>query len=151
MAVDLEGLSLFLVEAKKSTYAAQKGKVASSRKGAKDLGYQSKGYSYLDSYFGEKDFSGQEVVYLDEVPIWSMNYYGRLTDDLAPGFIELLREALMGVGAPSPYRGCSHLQRGNYQYYCQSEGSVTAFTGQERIEYMNVKVYTLQFHGGQIR
>jgi len=152
MIRDTHELARFLVEAKRNTYAAQMGKISSSRKGSKDLGYGKGGYYYLDSYFGEKDFSGQEVVYLDDVPIWSMNYYGRMArDDVPPGFIETLREALLGVEEASPYRGCGRHTRGEYAYRCRSDGTVLSFQGRESIELTGQEVYHLLFHGGQIR
>jgi hypothetical protein len=152
MVFDDSKLGLFLVEAKRNTYASEKGSVAPSRKGAKDLAYQKNGFSYVDSYFGEKDFAGEEVVYSMDIPIWSMNYYGRmLQDDVPVGFIETLREALLKVEVRAPYRGCGHLRRGDYDYYCHSEGNLRAFSGHEYIEYRQKEVYRLSFHGGQVR
>ena len=51
----------FLVTAKRNTYATQNGKVPSSRKSSKDLAFKENDYYYLDSYFGEKDFSVEEI------------------------------------------------------------------------------------------
>jgi hypothetical protein len=149
--MNLVELAGFLVEAKMNTYAAQKGRVDSSRKGSHDLAYRKGGYSYLDSYFGEKDFSGEEIVYLEEKPIWSMNYYGKMLHDNVPeGFIETLREALLKIGREEPYRGCGRHKRGPYEYFCISEGGISFFHGIERIEYETKEVYRLYFHGGQI-
>jgi hypothetical protein len=107
--MNLVELADFLVEAKVNTYAAQRGKVESSRKGSCDWAYGNGRYYYLDSYVGEIDFSGEEIVYLEERPIWSMNYYGKMLRDDAPeGFIETLREALLKIGREEPYRGCRY-------------------------------------------
>ena len=57
----MKALAKFLVNAKRSTYAAQKGKIPSSRKHSKDLAFKENDYYYLDSYFGEKDFSREEI------------------------------------------------------------------------------------------
>jgi len=67
-----------------TSHAAQKGKVSSSRKYSKDLAFEENDYHYLDSYFGEKDFSGEEIVYFKELPIWSMNYYGKMIKENIP-------------------------------------------------------------------
>jgi len=148
----MKELSQFLVEAKRSTYASQKGKVASSRLRSNDLAFRKGSYSYLDSYFGEKDFSGQEIVYFDSTPLWSMNYYGRmLQDDVPPGFIETLRGALMSVDEDNPFRGCSLYSEGKYTYSCFSEGALSFFIGHESITFDQKEVYQLDFHGGQIR
>jgi len=151
MIASIDELARFLVSAKRNTYASQGGKIPSTRLGAKDLAYQSGRYRYVDSYFGEKDFSGQEVVYTDGVPIWSMNYYGRmLQDDVPEGFIETLREALLLVDSDRPYRGSEQYSRGCYRYACHSEGTLLAFHGHEAISYDGAEVYRLYFHGGQV-
>jgi hypothetical protein len=152
MTADAGELAGFLVEAKRNTYASRMGKTAPSRKASKDLGFARGKFRYLDSYFGERDFSGQEVVYYDETPIWSMNYYGRMaSDEVPPGFIETLREALLKVEESRPFRGCGMYARGEYTYHCGSDGTLLFFHGQERIEHARQEVYRLYFHGGQIR
>jgi hypothetical protein len=149
--VNLAELADFLVEAKVNTYAAQRGQVDSSRQGSHDLAYRRVGYTYVDSYFGEKDFSGEEMVYLEEKPIWSMNYYGRMHRDNVPdGFIETLREALLKIRNEEPYRGCRYYERDRYQYFCSAEGTIGFFHGCETVEYEKKEVYRLYFHGGRI-
>jgi hypothetical protein len=150
--MDLAELADFLVEAKVSTYAAQKGIVDSSRKESHDLAYMRDGWTYVDSYFGEKDFAGEEIVYLEEKPIWSMNYYGKMLRDNVPdGFIETLREALLKVSKEEPFRGCRYHARGRYGYFCTTEGAIGFFHGCETVEYERKEVYRLYFHGGELR
>ncbi|MBN2853323.1 MAG: hypothetical protein JXQ23_11370 [Clostridia bacterium] len=76
----MKELTEFIVKAKKNTYASGLGKVESSRRLSTDLYYRENEYEYADSYFGAKEFSGQEVVYRDNLPVWSMNYYGKIID-----------------------------------------------------------------------
>jgi Domain of unknown function (DUF5680) len=150
--MDVEVLAQFLVEAKRSTYASQQGQIVPSRKGSKDLAYRKGEYYYVDSYVGEKDFSGQEIVYLRDEPIWSMNYYGwMLRDDVPAGFIETLRGALLRVETNRPFRGCPMYSQGKYIYRCDTQGAAVHFVGREWIEYDGAEVYSLYFHGGQIR
>jgi len=149
--MDFVQLADFLVEAKVNTYAAQKGKVGSSSKGSHDLAFGKGGYFYVDSYFGEKDFSGEEIVYLEDRPIWSMNYYGKMLRDNVPdGFIEALRGALLKVRKEEPYRGCRYYARNRYEYFCTAEGAIGFFHGCETVEYGKKEVYRLYFHGGQL-
>jgi hypothetical protein len=149
--MDLAELALFLVEAKKNTYAAQKGLAASSRKGSKDLAYRRGRFDYRDSYFGERDFSGQEIVYRDEKPFWSLNYYGRmLTEEVPEGFIEALREALARVEKEEPYRGCRNHTKNDFAYSCIPVGDISFFHGHEAITCKGQEIYRLYFHGGQI-
>ena len=74
----LQQLNTFIVKAKAATYVGDGIKSASHRPGSHDLQFHEGSFSYLDSYFGGSDFLGQEVVYYKEVPIWAMNYYGRI-------------------------------------------------------------------------
>jgi hypothetical protein len=101
---------------------------------------------------GEKDFSGEEIVYLGDTPIWGMNYYGKmLRDDVPEGFIETLREALLKIRKEEPYRGCRYYARDRYEYFCTTEGVIGFFHGCETVEYEKKEVYRLYFHGGQVR
>ncbi len=52
-------------------------------------------HSYHDSYVGEADFLGQELVYRDRRPVWSMAYYGYLLD---PEHIDAGQAGLVVVG-----------------------------------------------------
>ena len=150
--IEMNDLGKFLVNAKRNTYAAQKGKVPSSRKYSKDLAFEENDYYYLDSYFGEKDFSGEEIVYFKELPIWSMNYYGKMIKENIPeGFIKTLREALQKVSEDKPFRGPEEYIRGKYKYRCSNEGNIDFFHGTESIFYENEELYRLYFHGGCIK
>ncbi|MBN1696741.1 MAG: hypothetical protein JW881_04445 [Spirochaetales bacterium] len=147
----MKDLGSFLVKAKINTYAAQKGHVSPSRRASKDMAYTEGDYYYLDSYFGERDFSGQEIVYFRDKPVWCMNYYGTmLKEDPPPGFIETLREALLKVTVAAPFRGPEEYRRGTYIYRCSHEGTVSFFKGTEDIRYDGEEVYRLYFHGGDI-
>ena len=55
------------------------------------------------SFFGAENFSGQEIVYKDEKPCWSMNYYGRVIGKNFNG--DFLKEVLLQVDEKLPYRG----------------------------------------------
>lgn len=142
---------VFLIKAKKSTYAAGNNKTIPVRPGAVDFVYKEKDFTYVDSYFGSTCFSGQEVVYENDNSIWSMNYYGKtLSKHLPPGFSETLKEALMLVRESSPFRGPEQYKRGDYEYTCRYEGTVDHFSGEEEISHKGEKVYHLYFHGGSL-
>ena len=142
----------FLLKAKANTYAAQRGFAPSARPGCTELRYAEGSYEYVDSYAGERDFSGQELVYVNGKPAWSMNYYGAmLADGLPEGFIETLREALLQVRPEEPYRGCPMYERGPYSYRCSSSGALTMYSGIEEISLGGKPVYRLFFHGGAVR
>lgn len=141
-------LEEFLVQAKKNTYASGNNRVAASRMKSKDLLYTVDNYTYLDSYFGDSDFSGEEIVYQDDVPIWSMNYIGRVTDEKFKS--EVLKQALQHVEVSMPYRGPRIFVMDDYTYLCDYNGDINWFSGEEKILYKQTIVYELRFHGGKI-
>lgn len=145
-SVDLQELNYFLVEAKQNTYAAKKGKVSSSRLGSHDYYYQNEHYSYVDSYVGTSNFSGEEVVYENDLAIWSMNYYGRVIEETFDG--DFLKESLKHVPLYKPYRGPDIFYQGDYVYHNCVEGTVECFHGKEEIYYQGIKVYECYYHGG---
>lgn len=71
----------FLINAKKNTYASSMGKVASSRPNSYDLEFNSGKLKNIDSYIGTHSFSGEEAVWDDLKPVWSMNYTGRVLNE----------------------------------------------------------------------
>jgi hypothetical protein len=148
----MNSLRKFLINAKKNTYAAKKGKVPSSRKLSNDLAFKENDYFYLDSYFGESNFAGEEIVYFKDLPIWSMNYYGKVFKyNLPDGFGETLREALQQVSEERPFRGPGEYIRGEYKYKCSNDGNIDFFNGVESIYFNDEEVYRLYFHGGCIK
>jgi hypothetical protein len=141
----------FLIEAKKNTYASGEGsKVTPSRVGAKDLPYRRGNYSYLDSYFGEINFAGQEVVWLENSAIWGMNYFG-VTLNPVEGFPTFLFDSLKRVTRDAPYRGPEQYTFKEFEYNCSWSGNLLLFFGEEKIIYKKEEIYRLTFHGGTIK
>lgn len=148
----------FLIEAKRSTYAAGGLPTGSCRKGSKDLGFASGDFEYLDSYFGGAEFLGQEVVYYKGEAVWGMNYYGRAIADadggggggMAVGMGEVLHAALMQPPPEAPYRGPRSFRLGDCEYRCEPSGSLEDFRGEEEILRAGARIYFLRFHGGSI-
>lgn len=141
-------LAEFLVQAKKNTYASGNNYTDASRTKSKDLLYTADNYRYLDSYFGTSDFSGEEIVYHEEVPVWSMNYVGRVLDERFNP--EVLKQALQHVDESMPYRGPRIFVMNEYTYICDYNGDIDWFTGEEKIVYKQKVVYELRFHGGKV-
>ncbi len=141
----------FIVKAKKSTYASSKQLIASSRMSSKDLYFEESDYRYLDSYFGDKHFAGQEIVWYKDKAVWGMNYVGRVLAKEAPlGFIDFLKESLLKVDKNNPYRGPEEFKKGDFMYMCKSYGRIDFFDGKEMIMYKNKAIYELVFNGGKI-
>src|SRR5690349_5667646 len=72
----LAALEVFIVRAKQQTYVGDGHKLLPYRLGSKDLQYAEGDWAYHDSYVGESDFIGQEIVYYQGKPVWGMNYFG---------------------------------------------------------------------------
>lgn len=136
----------FIIEAKRNTYAGKKNEVESSRIGSTDFEYCKGEYKYRDSYVGSKYFSGQEIVWENEKPIWSMNYIGKVTGEPFSG--DFLKEALKNNSFEMPYRGPALFETDGYTYLCNVEGNMDWFEGRELIFYNNKQIYELKFHGG---
>ena len=142
----------FLLEAKHKTYAGNGQHAPSSRPASVDLPYQDGDYLYLDSYLGGVRFLGEEGVWFKRQPLWGMNYYGwMLVTEVPAGFGEFLKQALLEVPAEAPYRGPAYFVAGEFEYYCQSQGSPECFEGRETIEQAGTQIYELVFHGGSIQ
>ncbi len=147
----MDKLINFLIKAKNNTYANGLGKVESSRKHSSDMKFVEKEFEYLDSYFGSNDFSGQEIIYKDNVPIWSMVYYGKILDvSHRTDIVFLLKESLKLVDEKQPYRGPKKNIINKKKYVCNVDGDISFFKGIEKIIIDNREVYKLYFSGGKI-
>lgn len=147
----------FLLKAKQSTYAAGNEAVVSPLlPGSHQLEFAQGRWLYRDVYFGGDFFVGQETVYQEERPFWSMGYAGGLLDgvdasvDTGPLY-DFLREALRHVGAERPFRGPHVYQKGVYGFSDIGDGHLGNFWGIETITWREQPVYRLRYHGGFIR
>ena len=149
----MDGLEAYIVLAKAKTYVGDGVPRASSRPGSHDIGHDDGDWSYLDSYFGGTDFVGQEVVSRKRVPVWAMNYYGRI---LQPDRIDaatagrVIKQALSAIYREGRFLGGFRLAVGSH-VYDQSEGGVRSFSGHEIIGIDGEVVYRLDYHGGLIK
>lgn len=121
----------------------------SSRPNSHDYHYTEGNLMYIDTYLGGEKFAGEEALWVNNIPIWAMNYIGRIT---AEGFSgDFLKEALLLVPKENPYRGPMVYQNGEYKYHCIVNGEFDWFNGYEEIFCNNKKVYECIFHGGFVK
>lgn len=139
----------FLRAAKKSTYAGKGAQIQSSRPGSHDLEYVEGNLKYIDTYLGGGQFAGEEALWKEDIPFWSMNYTGRIIGEGFSG--NFLKEALSLVPKENPYRGPMVYQNGQYKYHCIVNGEFKWFQGYEEIYFDDTKVYECFFHGGTIK
>ncbi len=142
-------LITFLCKAKRECYAGKDNEVTSSKPNSHDYRFAEGDYTYLDTYFGGERFIGEEVLYTKDIPVYSMNYVGRVLGDGFSG--DFLKEALLLVPEDQPYRGPSIFRNGDYSYHCIINGDVEWFQGYEEIFLLNHRIYECHFHGGIIK
>lgn len=152
--IDLNELATFLNLANKSTYADSSAPKANSlRPSSEDYHFEHGNLVYHDTYFGARDFLGEEVVYQSGVPVWGMNYYGHvLNADIATDdAYAILRPALMqDYDDIIPVRGPKEYTEGNSTYTNRAEGALDRFVGEEQIYLNGTLVYRGWYHGGLI-
>jgi hypothetical protein len=150
----LETLQSFIVRAKASCYVGNGEPAPSCRLGSHDLAFQNGKWSYLDSYFGGRDFIGEEVVYHDGQPVWSMNYYGRilLPDLITPAQAGLvIKVSLSRLYREDRFLGGFTWTEGEFVYFDTNDGDLTHYTGKETIVHDGKVAYELVYHGGLIK
>lgn len=152
--ITIKELADFLNEANKSTYANKDApKASSTRLKSEDYHFEKGNLIYHDTYFGSRDFIGEEVVYKDNEPVWGMNYYGFILSETTneKELYGFLREALMQEYSDIiPVRGGKNYQKDDWEYTNAVEGELNRFTGTEEIYRAGVLVYKCYYHGGFI-
>lgn len=147
-------LHSFIVRAKAATYVGGGANTASCRPASHDLRFEDGNWTYLDSYFGSRDFIGEEAVWYKGKPVWAMNYYGYI---LKPELIspaqagQMIQASLRRMYTENRFLGGFQHQEGEFTYFDTSEGEFTRFSGREWIERDGIKAYELVYHGGLIR
>lgn len=122
----------FLCRAKRETYASGNAKECiPCRPNSHDLKYCEGNLIYIDTYLGGEKFVGEEAIWNDNIPLWSMNYAGRIVEEGFEGWF--LKEALRIVNEEYPYRGPLSYENGEFKYECSFAGNFEWFDGEEVI------------------
>jgi hypothetical protein len=154
MGFSPEQLNEFVVKAKAATYVGGGAESPSCRPGSHDLQFQHGPFSYLDSYFGNANFMGQEVVYYEGTPVWAMNYYGRILESTmieAAEAGQIIQESLSQMYKEERFLGGFEHTTQDSTYVDTSQGDIASFAGREWIEREGVRVYELVYHGGLVK
>ena len=154
-SINIKELGDFLREANKNTYANKTAKkVAPSRLKSEDYHFERGDLMYHDTYFGGRDFIGEEIVYENKKPVWGANYFGFILDDEIgeKEVYNFLRKALMQEYQDGiPVRGPAKFSDGEWTYQFTAKGGLENFVGQEEILLHAKIVYRCLIHGGFIR
>jgi len=154
MKIPHEELANFLNAANKATYANKEAlKSASLRPFSEDYHFEQGDLTYHDTYFGARDFLGEEVVYEATKPVWGMNYYGYVLNPDVPAkdVYAILRSALMQeYNDILPVRGPREYIEKTSKYENEVEGELDRFLGEEKIYLRGGLIYRCWYHGGSI-
>jgi hypothetical protein len=151
--MDNQSLHDFIIRAKAASYVGDGQPSPSCRPGSHDLKFNDGNWTYLDSYFGGRDFIGEELVWYQGQPIWAMNYYGHIlrADLLTPAQAgQVIKAGLSKMYSEGRFLGGYEYHYGGFIYSDASEGSVTHFRGREVISLRSETAYELFYHGGLI-
>jgi hypothetical protein len=150
----LQNLTAFIVRAKAATYVGNGEHAPSCRPGSHDLKFADGDWFYLDSYFGGRDFIGEEVVYHSGKPIWAMNYYGHILRNnlITPAQAgRVIKASLSEMYKEKRFLGGFHYLYEGFAYTDTSEGAAKSFRGREFISQNGETTYELFYHGGLIQ
>lgn len=153
--IETTELAEFLHEANKATYANKDApKAAPSRLKSEDYHFEKGSLVYHDTYFGDRDFIGEEIVYKNQKPVWGANYFGFVLDPAISerDVYDFLRKALMQeYDNVIPVRGPNTFSADEKEYDFTADGDLGNFSGKEEIAFNGKIVYRCLIHGGYIR
>lgn len=153
--IETQELSDFLHEANKNTYANKEApKVAPSRLKSEDYHFEKGDLIYHDTYFGGRDFIGEEIVYKNQKPVWGANYFGLILDENVSekDVYDFLRKALMQeYDDVIPVRGPINFSAEDKEYRFFVEGDLINFSSKEEISFGGKVIYRCFVHGGFVR
>lgn len=141
----------FLVKSRQNTYAAgirpeiiNSGKTYIIKEG---------NLEYRDTYFDQHlYFQGQELVFRNNEPIWSMSYRGAATDDSNPDQVfEALQKFIKEYADKVRFGENIEAQENEFQYKCNASGDINEFKGREEIYQKGKLAHWLDYFGGEIR
>lgn len=154
MKITHQELTDFLNAANKGTYDNKDAaKSPSLRPSSEDYHFEQGDLIYHDTYFGARDFIGEEIVYKSEKPIWGMNYYGHVLNATisTENAYAILRPALMQEYSDIlPVRGPKEFVLGKSRYTNKVDGTIDRFSGEENIYLNEELIYRCWYHGGSI-
>ena len=154
MSLSLDALHAFIIRAKAATYVGSGQKLLPYRLGSHDLQFLDGDWAYHDSYLGESDFIGEEIVYYQHHVVWGMNYFGyilqpdRITSAQAGTVIKVSLTRLYQEGR---FLGGFEHTVDDLRYVDTNEGDFQLFHGKEWIERDGQIVYELLYHGGLVK
>ena len=150
----MKELREFLMEANQHGYASGNPGVK-EEDGSTTITYPPEGdiegWKFRDHFYGGEPYGGQEVVFRNEKPYWTMVYYGTVyeEEDLANVY-PFLQKALLQGDEKFPVRGPASFMEGDLHYKNNISGDLDSFSGTEAIVRQGDGVYEAFFAGGLV-
>lgn len=149
---DIKNLLQFMYEAHMNTYAApretnqQHQLFPPLNDGHIEFLYEQGPWKYHDSYVGEQNAPGKEIIYYNGDPIWTMSYQSKLfveDSEQVYNVYEFLKDALSHNTPEEPFRGPKEYERDGFTYsFIIQQGDINDFIGKEEIYHEGKLVYT---------
>ncbi|WP_163834036.1 DUF5680 domain-containing protein [Spartinivicinus ruber] len=148
--MDHEGLVAFLRSAKATGYQWIGGNEGQPcRDQSRQFLYTEGDYHYRDHYFGFRQFGGEEVVWLNQQPLWQMLYFGHIIpSQVCEPVFAFLQKALQQPDMMLPLRGPKQFSQDQWQYQLTIEGGLQQFQGIEKVLLVDKLVYQMHLMGG---
>ncbi len=146
-----EELVDFIMRAKSATWNGDGIASLSYPPGLRDLQYDEPRLAHLDSYFGDTNFLGQEVVWHEGKAIWVMNYHGQIIRPETYGGARAGTTSQVGrqrVYDQGTFLGEHKFELEHSTFHMTTTGDLAAFSGSEWHEIDGDTVYRFDFHGG---
>lgn len=150
-ADDIKNLLQFMHEAHLNTYAApieisqRHQLIPPINEGHIEHLYEQGPWRYHNSYIGEQNAPGREIIYFNGQPVWTMSYQSQLfTEDAGVIFetYNFLKQALMNAKPEEPFRGPKEYDNGEFTYsFIMINGDMHGFIGKEEIYHDGQLVY----------
>lgn len=151
--VDIKKLCQFLVDAKKSTYAAgDTAEKVINDDNSTTMIFEQGDWRYHDNYFGGEPYGGREVVFFKGKPVYIMTYYGNVDESISDfnKVYGILMNALKLIPEDKPYRGPKEYDEDKLSYKNSFIGEVDDFSGEEIIEEDGNVIYRAKYMGGLV-
>lgn len=121
--------------------------------GGKSYSIKKDNLEYRDTYFDQHQyFQGQEILFENELPIWSMSYRGAAIEGFAANEIFSVLQKFIKEYADKTRFG-ENFQRvnGEYKYIVTANGDTEEFSGREEIYKNNQLAHWMEYFGGKIK
>lgn len=143
----------FIHRAKKATFASKTAKPVKTKDNGLEYTYEERPLLYKDKYLGYFTDTGQEVVWYNGTPIWSMSYRGGMLfhEDLSSRCFSFLKRCLQKFPEDFPVRGPKNYEERGFKYKNEWKGDINSFSGEEKIFWKEEQIYFRNYLGGTIK